>query len=86
MPSVSVTLTRRWIPSYSNVVVISPSGATMLDELCELPMSQYDPLGSVLTKQTANMAEKGKMIAYTYDYHRLTGISYPDHPENNVKY
>ena len=31
-----------WIPSYSNVVVISPSGATMLDELCELPMSQYD--------------------------------------------
>lgn len=41
LPSVSVTLTRRWIPSYSNVVVISPSGATMLDELCELPMSQY---------------------------------------------
>ena len=26
------------------------------------------------------------MIAYTYDYHRLTGISYSDHPENNVKY
>ena len=46
----------------------------------------YDPLGNVLTKQTANMAEEGKMIAYTYDYHRLTGISYPDHPENNVKY
>ncbi len=32
------------------------------------------------------MAEEGKMITYTYDYHRLTGISYPDHPENNVKY
>ena len=32
------------------------------------------------------MAEEGKMIAYTYDYHRLTGISYSDHPENNVKY
>ena len=46
----------------------------------------YDPLGNVLTKQTANMAEEGKMITYTYDYHRLTGISYPDHPENNVKY
>ncbi len=46
----------------------------------------YDPLGNVLTKQTANMAEDGKMITYTYDYHRLTGISYPDHPENNVKY
>ena len=46
----------------------------------------YDALGNVLTKQTANMAEEGKMITYTYDYHRLTGISYPDHPENNVKY
>ena len=46
----------------------------------------YDPLGNVLTKQTANMAEEGKMITYNYDYHRLTGISYPDHPENNVKY
>lgn len=50
------------------------------------PPFTYDPLGNMLTKQTANMAEKGKMIAYTYDYHRLTGISYPDHPENNVKY
>lgn len=30
----------------------------------------YDPLGNVLTKQTANMAEEGKMITYTYDYHR----------------
>ena len=46
----------------------------------------YDPLGNVLTKQTANMAEEGKMITYSYDYHRLTGINYPDHPENNVKY
>ena len=46
----------------------------------------YDALGNVQTKQTANMAEEGKMITYTYDYHRLTGISYPDHPENNVKY
>ena len=46
----------------------------------------YDPLGNVLTKQTANMAEEGKMITYTYDDHRLTGINYPYHPENNVKY
>ncbi len=22
----------------------------------------------------------------TCDYHRLTSINYPDHPENNVKY
>lgn len=25
-------------------------------------------------------------IQYEYDYGRLVGISYPDHPENNVKY
>ena len=23
---------------------------------------------------------------FDYDYQRLTGINYPDHPENNVKY
>ena len=43
----------------------------------------YDALGNVLTKQTANLAKEGKFI--TYDYQRLTGINYPDHPENNVK-
>ena len=46
----------------------------------------YDALGNVLTKQTANLAKAGKFITYDYDYHRLTGINYPDHPENNVKY
>ena len=46
----------------------------------------YDALGNVLTKQTANLAKEGKSITYDYDYHRLTGINYSDHPENNVKY
>ena len=46
----------------------------------------YDALGNVLTKQTTNLAKEGKSITYDYDYHRLTGINYPDHPENNVKY
>ena len=46
----------------------------------------YDALGNVLTKQTANLAKEGKLITYDYDYQRLTGINYPDHPENNVKY
>ena len=46
----------------------------------------YDALGNVLAKQTANLAKEGKFITYDYDYHRLTGINYPDHPENNVKY
>ena len=45
----------------------------------------YDALGNVLTKQTANLAKEGKFITYDYDYQRLTGINYPDHPENNVK-
>ena len=46
----------------------------------------YDALGNVLTKQTANLAKEGKFVTYDYDYLRLTGINYPDHPENNVKY
>ena len=46
----------------------------------------YDALGNVLTKQTANLAKEGKFITYDYDYQRLTGINYPDHLENNVKY
>ena len=46
----------------------------------------YDALGNVLTKQTANLAKEGKFITYDYDYQRLKGINYPDHPENNVKY
>ena len=40
----------------------------------------------MLTKQTANLAKEGKFITYDYDHQRLTGINYPDHPENNVKY
>ena len=46
----------------------------------------YDALDNVLTKQTANLAKEGKFITYDYGYQRLTGINYPDHPENNVKY
>lgn len=46
----------------------------------------YDALGNVTSKQTANLAGEGKTITYDYDYNRLTGINYPDHPENNVKY
>ena len=40
----------------------------------------------MLTKQTANLAKEGKFITYDYDYQRLTGINYPNHLENNVKY
>ena len=46
----------------------------------------YDNLGNVLTKQTANLRAEGKQITYDYDYNRLVGINYPNHPENNVRY
>ena len=46
----------------------------------------YDALDNVLTKQTANLAKDGKQITYDYDYFRLISVTYPDHPENNVKY
>ncbi|MFV0507006.1 MAG: RHS repeat domain-containing protein, partial [Bacteroidales bacterium] len=46
----------------------------------------YDNLGNVLTKQTANLADSSAVINYAYDYHRLTAINYPLHPENNVRY
>ena len=46
----------------------------------------YDALGNVVSKQTANLKKDGKSITYDYDYIRLTGINYPDHPENNVRY
>jgi len=46
----------------------------------------YDPAGNLTTKQTANLAGESKAITYDYDYNRLTGITYPDNPQNNVKY
>ena len=39
----------------------------------------YDGRGNVTSKQTANVAKEGKSI--TYEYNRLTGINYPNHPE-----
>jgi YD repeat-containing protein len=54
----------------------------------------YDNASNLLTKQTANLKlapspsgeGRGEAITYDYDYDRLTGIDYPDHPENNVTY
>ncbi|MDH6353690.1 RHS repeat-associated protein [Dysgonomonas sp. PH5-45] len=47
---------------------------------------QYDPQGNLTSRQTANLLAEDKYITYTYDFNRLTGINYPDNPENNVKY
>lgn len=46
----------------------------------------YDRLGNVLTVQTANLKEHGASISYQYELGRLTGIHYPEHPENDVSY
>ena len=42
----------------------------------------YDPAGNTLWKYTANKDS----INFGYEYNRLTTISYPRHPENNVVY
>ncbi len=47
---------------------------------------KYDLAGNLTAKQTANLAKTGKWINYLYTYNRLDSISYPDHPENNVRY
>ena len=46
----------------------------------------YDRLGNVLTVQTANLKESGASISYQYELGRLTGVHYPEHPENDVSY
>jgi RHS repeat-associated protein len=46
----------------------------------------YDLAGNLTELVTANLAKEGQAISYTYDFERLTEITYPQHPENNVKY
>ena len=46
----------------------------------------YDVLGNVLTRQTANLRDSSLFIVYGYDRGRLVSVSYPEHPENDVRY
>lgn len=46
----------------------------------------YDLASNVTTKVTANLNAEQRQIAYTYDYTRLVGITYPDFPADNVTY
>ena len=48
----------------------------------------YDALGNVLTRQTANLRDRDStlFIVYGYDRGRLVSVSYPKHPENDVRY
>lgn len=46
----------------------------------------YDLAGNLTELVTANLATEGGVITYNYDFERLTEITYPQNPENNVKY
>ncbi|HLP04617.1 MAG TPA: RHS repeat-associated core domain-containing protein [Paludibacter sp.] len=45
----------------------------------------YDAAGNKIWEQTANLIPTGKKIQYFYTFNRLDSVSYPNHPENNVK-
>ena len=48
---------------------------------------KYDLAGNLTELMTANLREASAgAIQYKYDYNRLTGIEYPQNPENNVTY
>jgi RHS repeat-associated protein len=46
----------------------------------------YDLAGNLTSLITANLATSGGAIDYSYDFERLTDITYPDNQENNVHY
>ncbi|MEO6000540.1 MAG: SpvB/TcaC N-terminal domain-containing protein [Chitinophagaceae bacterium] len=45
---------------------------------------KYDLAGNLTEKTTANLQTGGKGIKYTYDQERLSKITYPLNPQNNV--
>jgi RHS repeat-associated protein len=46
----------------------------------------YDLAGNLRELVTANLASEGLAISYSYDFERLKETSYPQNPENNVRY
>jgi YD repeat-containing protein len=46
----------------------------------------YDIAGNLTQLETANLLKEGLAIQYSYNFERLTEITYPQNPENNVKY
>lgn len=47
---------------------------------------EYDLASNLTAKITANLRAAGRRVTYTYDINRLTTITYPDFPGNNVRY
>jgi len=48
--------------------------------------TQYDTASNVTKKITANLKAQAKSIDYAYDINRLSAITYPNFPGNNVTY
>jgi RHS repeat-associated protein len=48
--------------------------------------TRYDLASNVIAKITANLRAANQQINYDYDFKRLTAITYPSFPGNNVSY
>ncbi|CAA9225514.1 MAG: Enoyl-CoA hydratase [uncultured Cytophagales bacterium] len=46
----------------------------------------YDLAGNLTSLQTANLKSSGGAVAYAYEFERLLTVTYPENPENNVRY
>jgi RHS repeat-associated protein len=46
----------------------------------------YDLAGNLTKKITANLQKDSAAISYSYDFNRMTDVTYPVNPENNVHY
>ncbi|HLZ88435.1 MAG TPA: RHS repeat-associated core domain-containing protein, partial [Puia sp.] len=46
----------------------------------------YDLAGNMTKKVTANLQKESAAITYSYDFTRLTDVTYPHNPEDNVHY
>jgi len=46
----------------------------------------YDLAGNVTKKTTANLRKDSTEITYAYDFNRMTDVSYPKNPENNIHF
>jgi YD repeat-containing protein len=46
----------------------------------------YDLADNLTAKQTANLQAAGQQVTFAYQFNRVTAISYPNFPANNVTY
>jgi YD repeat-containing protein len=46
----------------------------------------YDLADNLTAKQTANLAATSQQVNYAYQFNRVTAVTYPNFPANNVTY